>query len=107
MTLYELKIGKSKKKMHTQMIAPGSTINTYLQSRNANAKQINALGGLSGKFGDGNWYEVTLAPKGSKEYQRKSATVGGNKCHSVPRINKQGKTSIPGYISKSGFQPHT
>ena len=44
MTLYELKIGKSKKKMHTQMIAPGSTINTYLQSRNASAKQINALG---------------------------------------------------------------
>ena len=44
MTLYELKIGKSKKKMHTQMIAPGSTINTYLQSRNASAKQINELG---------------------------------------------------------------
>ena len=97
MTLYELKIGKSKKKMQTQMIDSMSAINVYLSSRN----------GSKGKFGDGNWYMVTPAQPGAKQYQRKSSSIGGSKCHTVPRINKQGKTTIPGYVSKSGFVPHT
>lgn len=100
MILYHLKIGKSKKKMQTQMIAPLSTVNVYLQSRNANGK-------TSGKFSDGKWFQVEQADKNQKEFYKKSCTVGGNKSHTVPKINKQGKTVIPGYISKNGFQPHT
>lgn len=100
MNLFELKIGKNKKKMQTQMIAPLSTVNVYLKSRNAAGK-------TSGKFSDGKWFQVELAPKDAKEFRKKSCTVGGNKCHSVPKIDKKGKTVIPGYISKNGFQPHT
>lgn len=86
--------------MQTQMIAPLSTVNVYLQSRNANGK-------TSGKFSDGKWFEVSIAGKDEKEFYKKSCTVAGNKSHSVPKINKQGKTVVPGYISKNGFQPHT
>lgn len=97
MKLYELKIGKSKKKMVTQMISSLSAINTYVLSRNGN----------KGKFADGKWYEVLPAQQGAKEYYKKSCTIGGNKCHAVPKINKKGKTVIPGYIGKNGFVPHT
>lgn len=100
MTLYELKIGKSKKKMHTQMISALSTINKYLKSRDAK-------GNMEGKFKDGMWYSVSLAPKNSKEFYKSSSTIGGHKYQTVVRINKHGQTSTPGYISKSGFNPHT
>lgn len=99
MTLYELKIGKSKTKLHTQMISAIQAIDVYLKSRGASGK--------SGKLTDGKWFEVTLAPKGSSEYRKKSSTINGSKCHSVPRIGRNNVTKTPGYISKHGFQQHT
>lgn len=99
MTLYELKIGKSKTKLRTQMIDDITAINVYLKSRGASGK--------SGKLSEGQWFEVILAPTGADVYRKKSSTINGSKCHSVPRIGKNNVTRTPGYISKHGFQQHT
>jgi hypothetical protein len=99
MTLYELKIGKSKTKLRTQMIDDIIAINVYLRSRGA--------AGRSGKLSNGKWFEVTLAPTGANVYKKRSATINGSKCHSVPRIGRNNVTRTPGYISKDGFQQHT
>lgn len=98
MQLFELKIGKAKSNLKTQMIDKLSTVSVYLKSRGAK--------GMSGKLKDGLWFEVSVAPTNAKKYSKKSTTVGGNKCM-VPRINKHGGTTIPGYISKDGFNQHT
>jgi hypothetical protein len=106
MTLYELKIGKSKTKLRKQMIDDITAINAYLKSRGAVVRWTKAAG-KSGKLADGKWFEITLAPIDADVYKKHSATVNGSKCHSVPRIGRNNVTRIPGYINKHGFQPHT
>ncbi len=98
MSLFILKIGKAKDKMEDVMIDKMSSINVYLKSRCADFKKGKCNGG---------WFNISPAPKNSVAWRRKSATIGGNKCHSVPRIGKNGQTRIPGYIDKNGFNPHT
>jgi hypothetical protein len=98
MDLFILKIGKSKKKMEDIIIDKMSSVDVYLNSRNADRKTGKCSGG---------WFNVSPAPKEAVAWRKKSTTVGGNKCHTVPRIGKNGQTKFPGYISKHGFQPHT
>jgi hypothetical protein len=52
------------------------------------------------------FHSIEIAPPGAKVWKKKTSTIGGNK-DVVPKINRQGKTSVNGWIGKNGFQQHT
>lgn len=90
MELYVLYYGKSKKKMKPIMVDSKKKCENYESARS------NVIG----------FHKVDLAPAGSKVWRQKSCTIGGNK-EVHPKINRQGKTSVNGWIGKNGFQSHT
>ena len=91
MTLYVLLHGKSKKKMKPIMIDTRKKCENYQKARS------NVTG----------FHSIEIAPAGSKVWRQKSCTIGGNSPSRVPKINRHGKTSVNGYISKNGFNAHT
>ena len=90
MKLYMLSYGKSKKRMKPIMVDSLKHCEGYEKARS------NVTG----------FHTITIAPDGAKVWRQKSSTIGGNK-DVVPKINRQGKTSMNGWIGKNGFNPHT
>ena len=90
MDLYVLSYGRSKSRMKPIMIDSKRKCDNYKKAR-SNVKGFHA---------------ISLAPDGSKVWRQKSCTIGGNK-NLVPKINRNGKTSVNGWIGKNGFQSHT
>lgn len=87
MKLFALMHGKSKKRMKAIMIDSRHKCENYRDARQ------NVKG----------WHEIVEAPPGSTVWRQKTATVGGNKCEPVARVNRP----TPGWIGKNGFNPHT
>lgn len=85
--LYVLLYGKSKKNMKPIMV------DTYKKCENYCLARQNVLG----------FHRIEEAGEGASQWKRKTSTVGGNKAHSVDRVGR----GPSGYISKSGFNPHT
>lgn len=91
--LFSLYHGKSKKKINTLLMT-----DTYKKCENyMNARKSSVQG----------FHEIRPAESEAKTFKKKTTTVGGNKCHAVPKINRHGQTSRPGWIGKHGFQQHT
>jgi hypothetical protein len=89
MKLYTLLHGKSKKRMKPIMVDELHKCENYMNARE--------------KSGVGGWHNIVPAESDAVIWRQKSATIGGNKCTSVPRIGR----GLAGYISKNGFEPHT
>lgn len=89
MKLYTLLHGKSKKRMKPIMIDELHKCKNYKDARE--------------KSGVEGWHSIVPAESDAMVWRQKTATVGGNKCTSVPRVG-HGRA---GYISKNGFQEHT
>ena len=53
------------------------------------------------------WFKIELAPKGATKWRRKSSTIGGNRPTWVPKIGRDGKDKVAGWVGKHGFQSHT
>lgn len=93
MQLHTLMYGKSKKRMHPIMTDELHKCENYMKAREHTVK---------------GWHKIVVAEKNSAVWRQKSATVGGNRCESVGRVLKNGKTGgHAGYISKNGFNEHT
>lgn len=86
--LFTLLYGKSKKKMKPIMTDIQSKCENYRDARKPNCK---------------GFHDIVEAPEGSTVWRQKSATVGGNKCTSVPRVGR----GFSGWIGKNGFNAHT
>ena len=86
--LYQLLYGKSKKRMHVIMIDEKHKCENYMKAR---------------EHSTNGWHKIELAPPNSNPWRQKSATVGGNRSHSVDRVGH----GRPGWIGKNGFQEHT
>lgn len=93
MQLYTLFFGKSKKRMKPIMCDTKAKCENYKKSREPNVT---------------GWHEIKPAEPNSKPWRQKSSTIGGNKASTGPtRINRHGVAQVAGYISKTGFNPHT
>jgi len=93
MKLYTLLYGKSKKRMHPIMTDELHKCENYRDAR---------------KYSTVGWHDIVPADTNAKPWRQKSSTIGGNKCTTVARVGKNGKTTgIAGYIDKNGFNPHT
>lgn len=89
MKLYVLSFGRTKVgKKSPIMIDSLAKCENYKKAREQTK---------SSKAGAG-FHEIEEAPTGSKVWKKQTATVGGSKSRSH---------SNGGYISKSGFNPHT
>ena len=49
------------------------------------------------------WHAIVPADAGATVWQKKTATVGGNRCEMVQRVGH----GPSGYIDKKGFHQHT
>jgi hypothetical protein len=86
--LHILCYGKSKKRMKPIMVDTLKKCQNY-----AAAREHNVVG----------FHKIEPAEEGATQWRQKSATVGGNRCETVPRIGR----GLAGYIGKNGFNPHT
>ena len=84
--------GKNKRSLHL-MTDSFDKCSNYMKSRENS--------GVKG------FHEIKPAEEGERTWKKKTTTIGGNKCNTVPHINRHGGTSRNGYISKDGFQQHT
>lgn len=82
MKLHTLLFGRTKNKKKPIMIDSFEKCERYMEARN----------NVSG------FHEIIESPVGSKTWKQKTTTIGGNKCQSHKNN---------GYISKTGFNPHT
>ena len=87
MKLYTLMFGRSKQRMKPIMVDELHKCENYEKARQ------NVTG----------WHKIVPAEAGATQWRQKSATVGGNRCESVPRIGH----GPSGYIGKNGFNAHT
>ena len=93
-TLYTLLYGRSKKRMHPIMVDVWHKCANYMDAR-TNSK-------VSG------FHKIVPSDDSASTWRQKSATIGGNRCVTVKRVGKDGKTfGDAGYIDKRGFNPHT
>jgi hypothetical protein len=86
--LFTLLYGKSKKRMHPIMVDEKHKCENYMKAREHTVE---------------GWHNIVPAEVGAIPWRQKSATRNGNKAQSVARVGH----GTPGYISKSGFNPHT
>lgn len=86
--LYILRYGKSKKRMHPIMVDTYKKCKNYWDARDSSCN---------------GWHDIVPAENGSTVWKQKTATVGGNKVTTVPRVGK----GLAGYVDKHGFHPHT
>jgi hypothetical protein len=83
--LYTLFFGKSKKKMKPIMV------DSYKKCENYCLARSNVIG----------FHKIEKG--GITRWKQKTCTIGGNRAESVSRVGK----CMPGFVSKSGFHPHT
>lgn len=86
--LYTLLYGKSKKRMKPIMI------DTLEKCQNYRMARIHSTTG---------WHDIVVAEKNTNTWRQKSATIGGNRVTTVPRVGH----GLAGYIDKNGFNSHT
>ena len=91
--LYTLLYGRSKKRMNPIMVDVLKKCENYRDQRERTKGSDCSRG----------WHKIVPAEAGATPWRQKSATVGGNRCETVPRIGH----GLSGYIDKHGFNPHT